>query len=1162
MAELRINLLGIPEIALDGAVVQLRRRSSLALLAYLALSNRPHTRDELAALLSGDVAEGQARKLLRNALTDLGEHGLYDFLATNRQTIAFNPTAPYTLDIERLRELEAVETVIETEPFEWAAARCDWELLDGVTIRDAPMFEAWLSLERQYVRRQLTRVTHQLLAHYWREGAAEAGIPLARRLIAIEPWQESTHRLLMHLLTIGGQRTAALRHYEQFRQNLAESVGVDPEPETADLYQTIRAGQSGPLPANPPPLAPLVGRARELEELVQAISDPACRLLTLVGIGGGGKTQLARAAASTLALDDRHRFPDGIFIVNLEEVASLDEGQGVLGTSANRIVTAISRELGIAFHGPVGRLDRLIAYLQGKRLLLILDDIEHFLDGAGVLQTMLHRAPGLTLLATSRTRLALPEEQVREVGGLALPESPEHLDQSPAGQLFLREARRLNARILPDDYLQISRICELTAGLPLSLVITAGWLRALSCQEIVQELERAGPLLAEPTPNHPARHRSIRAIITSTWKGLALREQQALRRLSVFRGRFDRQAAEAISVGSPSLLALCEQSLVERGADGYYLMHPLVRQYGAEQLARRPAEMSQVRARQAAHYGALLARHAPLLYQQPDAYALIGLEYVNILTAWEWATETADAALLLRLSEGMELWHQMAGLHREWAEALDDAVSGLRTALDRGDDPELRATIGWLLVAEAEALHWQGQLDRAYPLLEETRQHARTLGAIPLEARISLYEGRLLHFQGNSQAGAELLRQAANLARATQNRRLEVDSLLALSFAAADTGNHIEAESVLTSAEHACHRIGDRLSFGRITLHRGRLVGIQGDFTRAKIYLEQSIQLATAFNDRPAEGWANAHRGLACGPGLGQHTEAERSFDTALAIAQEVCDVNLEAFSRWARGRNALQSGDFERACGDFEETLTAGQRMGSAAVSSRALLGLGQLAYLWGDAPTAEERVQQALRLALDSGRRQERTAALLLLGQIQERLGLEDEAEASYRQTLALARELAMPYLCCDAVAGLASVALAGGRLAEAVTHASAVLTYAEEQSLSGCDEPGWAALTSYRALETAADARADDIARLGGGLLQRRAENLPAGQRQQYIDAFAARRELVHQFVERNQPKRRSTDPARSLPLDAAYGAPEDVLHQHSVTGSNGSKRAAAQ
>ena len=837
MPELTLRFLGPPAIAVDGIPIHLSRQRSLALLAYLVLSGRPHAREELAALLSVEAVGSQERKLLRNALTTLSEH-LGDYVLADRQTIAFNTALPCQLDLASLDTLLADNASPDLATLEWAVAQYDCELLAGLSLRDAPLFESWLVRTREHVRHQLAQAAHRLLEHYLRHGNIEQGIALARRLLAIEPWQEGLHRQLMRLLARNGQRAEALAQYELCRQALATELGVEPQPETTALFERLGAAPFVPRHNLPLPASPLIGRDNVVAEIARLLVASDCRLVTIVGLGGSGKSRVALAAAAhfvtPMPLVDDHPFPDGCFLVDLSGISGSAQEAAV--AAERRLAMTIGLALGLVFYGHVDRLDQLVAYLGSRRLLLILDGLERLISGAEALRRILQEAPGVTLLATTRSRLGIPEEHVRNLGRLPLPSGPDALEQAPASQLFLREAERLNAPVPPEDRGQVVTICRLVYGLPLALIIAARWLRALSCAEIARELEYGGKLLEEPARRHADRREGLHAILAFAWRSLPTRERRALRSLVVFDGQFDHPAVAAVGIDLASLLMLCEHALVERTGDDGYLLHPLIRQYGAEQLAQRPLEEAQARARHAAYYAALIARHDPGTLRaaggtrdhrrQPGQPAhRLGMGGGPSGPRAPGADAGGPGALASDARPASRVVRRPGGCDR----------TRLRAAGQGAPDPALAVTLGWLLADSADALHWQGELERVFRQLAEARRYARALTMIPLEGYISLYEGRDLHFQGEGRGAATQLRQALTLSRAIMDRRLEAHALRMLSGVSADMGDYAEAETYLHLAEEACRELGDRQVISWLALHRGMVCLMRADFTRARI---------------------------------------------------------------------------------------------------------------------------------------------------------------------------------------------------------------------------------------------------------------------------------------------------------------------------------------
>nr|HMQ55534.1 helix-turn-helix domain-containing protein [Anaerolineae bacterium] len=321
------------------------------------------------------------------------------------------------------------------------------------------------------------------------------------------------------------------------------------EVSAAEPAGSVLAGSPASLTSSlPTPPTPLVGREPELATIARLLQDGQCRLLTLVGPGGVGKTRLALEIAANQQL----ALANGVYFVSLAGVGA-----------AKFVIPAIADGLGLTFAGPADPKTQLFNYLRDKQLLLIIDNFEHLLaaeEATADLPDMLQVAPRLKLLITSRERLHLQGEWIFEVQGLPLPpdEQVENVEAYSAVTLFTHSARRLQPdfNLTAETKPAVVRICRLLAGLPLGLELAAAWVRTLSCQEIAQEIERGLDFLAASTRDMPERHRSIKAVFDHSWKLLSAAEQRVLRQLSVFRGGFRREAAEAVAGATLPILAI------------------------------------------------------------------------------------------------------------------------------------------------------------------------------------------------------------------------------------------------------------------------------------------------------------------------------------------------------------------------------------------------------------------------------------------------------------------------------------------------------------------------------------------------------------------------------------------------------------------------------
>ncbi|MDX1665478.1 MAG: BTAD domain-containing putative transcriptional regulator, partial [Candidatus Promineifilaceae bacterium] len=603
MNVLSLRFLGTFEVTLDGQrLTGFRSVNVQGLLVYLALeAHRSFPRDLLAALFWPEEPDRVARTNLRQSLYQLRKV-LQDagreqpFLLVSRETLQFNRQSEHVLDVDQF--VKAVERGELGE----AAQIYQGDLLPGFASASLE-FEDWLRRERERLHRlalnALHELTEQQLSHG--RGMLLAAQDMARRQLALEPWREAAHQQLMRALALAGERSAALAQYEICVEVLAEELGVPPAAETTALFKAIRAGEIAPETKgekgvgesaaprhNLPRPGIFIGREAEREALRGSLGNPEIPLVTVAGPGGSGKTSLALAVARRFLQTDGEAgvplFPDGIFFVALAPVAE-----------PTHVPAAIAEALDYRLRDDAGLAMQLKRYLHEQQLLLILDNFEHLAGGASFVYDLVAAAPHLTICATSRQPLAVRGERVLQIAGLDLPEEGADQLQASAVRLFVQSGRRVQLDYMPapEDLPGVVQICRLVGAIPLGIELAASWVDTLSPNQIAREIERDLDFLTTEQAGIPARQRSMRATFNYTWQLLAPPERDVFARLSIFRGSFTREAAQAVTQTPLRLLArLVSKSLLDYDATtDRYSLHELVRQFGAEKLAEGGAQV-------------------------------------------------------------------------------------------------------------------------------------------------------------------------------------------------------------------------------------------------------------------------------------------------------------------------------------------------------------------------------------------------------------------------------------------------------------------------------------------------------------------------------------------------------------------------------------------
>ena len=894
-----------------------RTRKDIWLLGLLTLHHdQPVDRSWLAGTLWPDASEQQALAYLRTSLYVLRR-------LLGRDADRLEAPTPRAL---RLNLTGAVVDVLE---FDRLMALGDCSSLEaavamyrGALLDDCA--EEWARVPRETRRDSFLTALETLARRRMEAGRPDEAARFLHRALGVDPFREQIHRAMLKSLASAGDYSGLDRHYRELRRAFLGEMNIEPSAETRVLYESLRAARQVPVSPSPSPaatrrlpcpLAPLIGRSREVAEITGLLAT--ARLTTLTGTGGVGKTRIAIASAEKACGDFEH----GAWFVDLASVADCEA-----------VPAAVARALEVREERDRPLRQTLLEFVQERRLLLVLDNCEHVVNGAAALTLdILESARGVRILATSRQALAVPGEVVRQIAPLAPPSSSEleadpdveRLLESPAARLFIDRAAAAAAgfRLQPRHCRAVARICCLLDGLPLALELAAVWVRRVSLDEIVARLNEGLDFQGERT--RASRHRSLHAMLDWTYQVLDPELARLLRRLAVFSGGWTADAAAAVAgrSGSDTLLALADlvdQSFVifpaGESQDRYSLLET-TRQYLLEKLAESGDEQE--------------ARGLHLRY---------------------FTDLASRATAQLRTRE-----------QSVWLPLLEADLDNFRAALRFGIACPSAAEEGLRLAAALERF-WKirGRLTEGRRYLAELMAVAAGPPALMADAHVSA--GLLAYGLGDRAAAGEHFKTARNLAEKLGDVSLLARTLHGLGMVEYEEGQFTAARQLDEEALALFRKVDDRPAVGAVLCSLADVARQMGDWDSARRCLYESLEIHEEIGNAAGIG-TNLLLIALIAQGEDSAATAIDCCKRSMALYRSIDDRLGLSVAAFQFGNILIQQGALEAAEPVLHDGLSIAREYGNRLFVVEILVALGSLEQARGGKAKAREYRSEALR-------------------------------------------------------------------------------------------------------------------------------------------------------------------------------------------------------